>query len=31
MNSREISLWIDERWYAALNKHLKAETLEEHL
>lgn len=31
MRSREISLWIDERWYDALNKHLKDETLEEHL
>lgn len=31
MSSREISFWIDERWYDALNKHLKDETLEEHL
>jgi len=31
MSSREISLWIDERWYAALSKHLKDETVEEHL
>ncbi len=31
MSSREISVWIDERWYAALSKHLKDETLEEHL
>lgn len=31
MASREISLWIDERWYDALTKHLKDETLEEHL
>ena len=31
MASKEISLWIDERWYDALNKHLKDETLEEHL
>ena len=31
MASREISLWIDERWYNALSKHLKDETLEEHL
>ena len=31
MNSREISVWIDERWYDALSKHLKDETLEEHL
>lgn len=29
--SREIAIWIDERWYAALSKHLKDETLEEHL
>ena len=29
--SREISIWIDERWYDALSKHLKDETLEEHL
>lgn len=31
MSSREISIWIDERWYDALSKHLKDETLEEHL
>ena len=31
MSSREISFWIDERWYDALSKRLKAETLEEHL
>lgn len=31
MTSREITLWIDERWYHALNKELKNETLEEHL
>ena len=31
MASREINLWIDERWYNALNKHLKDETLDEHL
>lgn len=31
MSSREISFWIDERWYDALSKHLKDETLEEHL
>ena len=31
MASREICLWINERWYDALNKHLKGETLEEHL
>ena len=31
MSSREISFWIDERWYDALSKLLKDETLEEHL
>lgn len=31
MNSKDITLWIDERWYDALNRHLKNETLEEHL
>ena len=31
MNSKDITLWIDERWYDALSKHLKDETLEEHL
>lgn len=31
MSSREICIWVDERWYSALNKHLKDETLEEHL
>ena len=31
MSSREIVLWIDERWYSALNRHLKNETLEEHM
>lgn len=31
MSSREISFWIDERWYDALSKHLQDETLEEHL
>mgnify|MGYP001515239819 CR=1 FL=1 len=31
MSSREISFWIDERWYDALSKRLKYETLEEHL
>ena len=31
MSSREIVLWIDERWYKALNRHLKNETLEEHM
>lgn len=31
MSNREISLWADERWYAAINRQLKDETLEEHL
>ena len=31
MSSREISFWIDERWYDALSKPLQGETLEEHL
>ena len=31
MSSREISFWLDERWYNALSKRLKDETLEEHL
>lgn len=31
MSSREISFWIDERWYDALSKQLQGETLEEHL
>ena len=31
MRGREITLWLDERWYDALSKHLKGETLEEHL
>ena len=31
MRSRDITLWLDERWYDALSKHLKGETLEEHL
>lgn len=31
MSSREIVLWLDERWYSALNRHLKNETAEEHL
>ena len=30
-SQREISLWLDERWYAAINRQLKDETLEEHL
>ena len=31
MPSKEISFWINERWYNALSKYLKNETLEEHL
>ena len=31
MSRREITLWIDERWYDALSKPLKDNTLEEHL
>ena len=31
MSSREMTIWIDERWYDALSRHLKDETLEEHL
>lgn len=31
MSSREVSFWINELWYDALSKHLKDETLEEHL
>ena len=31
MSSRDITLWIDERWYEALTKHLNGETLKEHL
>ena len=31
MRGREITLWLDERWYDALSKPLKDETLEEHL
>lgn len=31
MNSKDITLWIDERWYDALNRHLKNGTLEKHL
>ena len=30
-SQREISLWLDERWYDAINRQLKDETLEEHL
>ena len=28
---RAVTVWLDERWYNALSKHLKDETLEEHL
>lgn len=31
MRGREVTLWLDERWYDALSKQLKGETLEEHL
>ena len=31
MMGKEVVLWLDERWYNAINKHLKDETLEEHL
>ena len=31
MTNREISLWLGERWYAAINRQLKNETLEEYL
>ena len=31
MSSRELVLWIDERWYQALNDQLCNQTLEEHL
>ena len=31
MRGREITLWLDERWYDALSKQLKEETLEGHL
>lgn len=31
MSSREIVLWVDERWYDALTAHLNGETLEKHL
>ena len=31
MSSREMTIWIDERWYNALSRHLKDETLEEYL
>lgn len=31
MIDKEVILWLDHRWYDALNRHLKGETLEEHL
>ena len=31
VGSREIVLWLDERWYNALSRHLKDETVEERL
>lgn len=31
MDSREITIFLDTRWFDALSKHLKDETLEEHL
>ena len=31
MSSREIVLWLDERWYDALERHIKGETLREKL
>lgn len=31
MIGKEVIIWLDRRWYDALNKHLKDETLEEHL
>lgn len=31
MASREIVLWLDERWYAALERHLQGETLQDKL
>lgn len=31
MSSREIALWVDERWYQALSLHLKNETVEDKL
>ena len=29
MSSREIVLWLDERWYDALERHIKGKTLQE--
>ena len=31
MSSREITLWLDERWYQALSQQLEVKTLEEKL
>lgn len=31
MSSREIVLWLDERWYDALERHIKGETLQDKL
>lgn len=31
MSSREITLWLDERWYQALSQQLEVNTLEEKL
>ena len=31
MNSREITLWLDGRWYDALSRQLKGETVEDKL
>ena len=31
MIGKEVIIWLDQRWYDALNKHLKDETLEAHL
>lgn len=31
MIGKEVIIWLDQRWYDALNKHLKGGTLEEHL
>lgn len=31
MSSREVIVWLDDRWYKALSRQLKDETLEEHL
>lgn len=31
MSSREIALWVDERWYQALSRHLKDKTVEDKL